>query len=198
MYHFEPAEFALRRLKDGDFRARLAAAAVPPAVARLPLCLVLTGIPWRTTWKYRERGYRHLFWDAGAIVANLLAVAAAAGLKTRVLLGFVDQEVSGLLGLGEPEEYPLALVTVAAPTAAAAADPPPLAPISPRTRPLSRSPRGSPLVTAAQRAGELPSEEAVGAWRNQASRLRAHSRRPGRFLRARPARRAPPPTRSRR
>ena len=173
VYHFEPAEFALRRLRDGDFRARLAAAAAAPAIARLPLCLVLTGIPWRTTWKYRERGYRHLFWDAGAIVANLLAVAAAAGLKTRVLLGFVDQEVSGLLGIGQLEEYPLALVTVAAPAVAQAAGSPPLGPISPRTRPLSRSPLGYPLVAAAQRAGELPSAEAVGAWRNQASRLRA-------------------------
>jgi SagB-type dehydrogenase family enzyme len=173
VYHFEPAEFALRRLRDGDFRAHLAAAASEPAIAGLPLCLVLTGIPWRTTWKYRERGWRHLFWDAGAIVANLLAVAAAAGLRTRVLLGFVDQEVSGLLGLGAPEEYPLALVTVAAPTAAAATASPSAEPISPRTRPLSRSPRSYPLVAAAHRAGELPSPVAVGGWRNQANRLHA-------------------------
>jgi SagB-type dehydrogenase family enzyme len=170
VYHFEPAEFALRRLRGGDFRARLAASAAAPAIAGLPLCLVLTGIPWRTTWKYRERGYRHLFWDAGAIVANLLALAAAAGWGARVLLGFVDEEVSGLLGIGEPEEYPLALVTVEAPAVAAPAGSPPLGPISPRTWPLSRSPRGYPRVTAAQRAGELPSAGAVSAWRNQASR----------------------------
>ncbi len=107
VYHFEPAEFALRRLRDGDFRARLATSAAEPAIACLPLCLVLTGIPWRTTWKYGQRGWRHLFWDAGAIVANLLAVAAAAGWGARVLLGFVDEEVSGLVGIGEPEEYPL-------------------------------------------------------------------------------------------
>jgi SagB-type dehydrogenase family enzyme len=172
VYHFEPAEFALRRLRDGDHRTHLAAAA-EPAVAGLPLCLVLTGIPWRTTWKYRERGYRHLFWDAGAIVANLLAVAAAAGWDARVLVGFVDSEVSGLLGLGQPEEYPLAVVTVAAPTAAQATAGPPPEPISPRTRPLSRSPRSYPLGAAAQGAGELPSAEAVSAWRNQASRLQA-------------------------
>jgi SagB-type dehydrogenase family enzyme len=172
VYHFEPAEFALRRLRDGDFRTRLAAAAAP-AIAGLPLCLVLTGIPWRTTWKYRERGYRHLFWDAGAIVANLLAVAAAAGWDARVLLGFVDQEVAGLLGIGAPEEYPLVLVTVAAPAAAAATGSPPLEPISPRTRPLSRSPRSYPLGAAAQRAGDLPSAEAVSAWRRKANRLRA-------------------------
>jgi SagB-type dehydrogenase family enzyme len=173
VYHFEPAEFALRRLRAGDFRARLAAAAAEPAIAGLPLCLVLTGIPWRTTWKYRERGWRHLFWDAGAIVANLLAVAAAAGWDARVLLGFVDREVAGLLGIGEPEEYPLGLVTVAAPAAAAPTGSLPLGPISPRTRPLSRSPRSYPLATAAQRAGELPSAEAVSVWRSKASRLRA-------------------------
>jgi SagB-type dehydrogenase family enzyme len=173
VYHFEPAEFALRRLRDGDFRARLAAAASEPAIAGLPLCLVLTGIPWRTTWKYRERGYRHLFWDAGAIVANLLAVATAAGWDARVLLGFVDPEVAGLLGIGEPEEYPLAVVTVAAPTAAAATGSPPLEPISPRTRLLSRSPRSYPLVAGVQRAGELARAEAVSAWRRKASRLRA-------------------------
>jgi nitroreductase len=173
VYHFEPAEFALRRLRDGDFRAHLAAAAAEPAVAGLPLCLVLTGMPWRTTWKYRERGYRHLFWDAGAIVANLLAVAAAGGWDARVLLGFVDQEVSALLGLGQPEEYPLGLVTVEAPAVAQASGIPPLEPIGPRTRPLSRAPRSYPLGAAAQRAGELPSAEALSVWRNQANRLRA-------------------------
>jgi SagB-type dehydrogenase family enzyme len=180
VYHFEPAEFALRRLRDGDFRARLAGSVAEPAIAWLPLCLVLTGIPWRTTWKYGQRGYRHLFWDAGAVVANLLAVAAAAGWGARVLLGFVDEEVSGLLGIGEPEEYPLALVTVEAPAVAEATGSSPLEPISPRTWPLSRSPRSYPLVTAAQRAGELPSAAAVSAWRSQASMLPAQPATPSR------------------
>jgi len=173
VYHFEPAEFVLRRLRDGDFRARLAGSAAEPAIAGLPLCLVLTGIPWRTTWKYGQRGYRHLFWDAGAIVANLLVVAAAAGWDARMLLGFVDQEVSRLVGIGEPEEYPLALVTVEAPAVAEPAASPPLGPISPRTWPLSRSPHSYPRVTAAQRAGELASAAAVTAWRHRASGLPA-------------------------
>jgi SagB-type dehydrogenase family enzyme len=173
VYHFEPAEFVLRRLRDGDCRAHLAASAAAPAVASLPVSIVLTGIPWRTTWKYGQRGYRHLFWDAGAIVANLLAVAAAAGWGARVLLGFADEEVSRLVGLGEPEEYPLALVTVEAPGGTRAADSRPLEPISPRTWPLSPSPRRFPMVTAAQRAGDLSGAEAVTAWRGQATRLLA-------------------------
>ena len=56
---------------------------------------MLTGIPWRTAWKYRDRGCRHLFWDSGAIVANLLALAEAAALPARLLLGFVDRASTG-------------------------------------------------------------------------------------------------------
>jgi SagB-type dehydrogenase family enzyme len=180
VYHFEPAEYVLRRLRDGDFRTRLAESAAEPAIAGLPLSLVFTGIPWRTTWKYGQRGWRHLFWDAGAIVANLLAVAAAAGWGARVLLSFVDQEVAGLVGIGEPEEYPLALVTIGAPAAAAATGRPPLEPLSATAWPLSRSPRRYPLLTAAQRAGELPNAAAVTAWRNQTSRLPAQPATPSR------------------
>jgi SagB-type dehydrogenase family enzyme len=182
VYHFEPAEFALRRLRDGDFRARLAGFAAEPAIAGLPLCLVVTGIPWRTTWKYGQRGWRHLFWDAGAIVANLLAVAAAAGWGARVLLGFVDAEVAGLVGIGEPQEYPLALVTVEAPAVSQPAASPPLGPIRPRTWPLSRSPRRYPLLTAAQGAGELAGAAAVTAWRDQASRHPAQPATPSRSV----------------
>jgi hypothetical protein len=76
VYHFDPRGPALTCLREGDHRAHLVrAAASEPAVARAPLVLVLTGLPWRTAWKYTERGYRHLFWDAGMIVTNLLALA---------------------------------------------------------------------------------------------------------------------------
>ena len=73
VYHFDPAGRALTRLREGDHRGLLVrATASEPAVARAPVVLALTGIPWRTAWKYTERGYRHLFWDAGMILANVL------------------------------------------------------------------------------------------------------------------------------
>jgi hypothetical protein len=167
------------------------------AIAGLPLCLVLTGIPWRTTWKYRERGYRHLFWDAGAIVANLLAVAAAAGWDARVLLGFVDPEVAGLLGLGEPEEYPLALVTVAAPAAAEPTGSPLLEPISHgrgRCHAGRAATRWSPASSASVRC-PAPRRSVSGAARPADS---GPSPRAGRLQRVTPAPRTLPPTRSRR
>ena len=35
----------------------------PPPCGGGP-AIVVTGIPWRTGWRYRERGYRHVYWDA--------------------------------------------------------------------------------------------------------------------------------------
>jgi SagB-type dehydrogenase family enzyme len=110
VYHFAPAEFALRRLRAGDFRSALADAAAQPVAGQAPATLVLTGIPWRTTWKYRARGYRHLYWDAGAILANVLALAEAAATPARVLAGFADAAVARLLDLGDPDELPLTVV----------------------------------------------------------------------------------------
>ncbi len=45
--------------------------------------IVVTGVPWRTGWRYRERGYRHVYWDAGTMLAQLLAAADSAGSRRR-------------------------------------------------------------------------------------------------------------------
>jgi SagB-type dehydrogenase family enzyme len=173
VYHFNPVEFALRRLRDGDHRPFLAGAADDGGIGGAPMTLVLSGIPWRTTWKYGERGYRHLFWDAGAVLANVFAVAEAAGITARVLTGFVDDDVSHLLGVGSPEEYPLVIVQlVGGPTGGrppAAADRPPA--IDHRVHPLSASPQHHEGLAAVHRAGVLHHADEVMGWRALAAQL---------------------------
>ena len=51
-------------------------ARIEPAAADGVSTLVVTGIPWRTGWRYAERGYRHLYWDSGTMLSQLLALAA--------------------------------------------------------------------------------------------------------------------------
>jgi SagB-type dehydrogenase family enzyme len=77
VHHFSPGDFPLRRLREADFRRALAEAAADEALARAPATPVLSTIYWRNTWTYQARGYRHLFWDAGSMLANALAAAAA-------------------------------------------------------------------------------------------------------------------------
>ncbi|SCL31156.1 SagB-type dehydrogenase domain-containing protein [Micromonospora rhizosphaerae] len=165
LYHFAPDVFGLEALAEGDSRAALAEAVADGAAAASPLSLVITGMPWRTAWKYGERGWRHVYWDSGTLLANLLAVAEGHRLPVEVRLGFVDVAVCRLLGIDGVAEFPVAAITLGRPTA-----PTPAGPAGP-TRPsfaatdLSPPPVAFPLTTRVQQAGELTTAEEVVAWR---------------------------------
>ncbi len=78
VYHFGPHDFALRRLREGDYRGVLVeATGDEPAVSGAPAVIVTTSVYWRNSWKSQARAYRHAYWDSGTILANLLAVGAA-------------------------------------------------------------------------------------------------------------------------
>jgi SagB-type dehydrogenase family enzyme len=162
VYHFSPLDFTLTPLREGDCRGSLGITA--------PLAIVLTGIPWRTTWKYGERGWRHLYWDSGTMLANLLAVADAQGLDHRTLLGFDDQAVSDLLGIGGDDEMPLAMVAVGA---VGGMEPPPprdLEPLSLDVSPVAPRPVQLPLLQEAQTGSTLSAGD-VPVWRDAGSRI---------------------------
>jgi SagB-type dehydrogenase family enzyme len=98
LFYFHPRDLGLKRLRDEDVR---------DAFGGGETVLALTGTLGRTAWKYGERGYRHLFWDAGTMLANLLELAPG---EARVLTGFVDDKVNRLLGVDGVEEAALALL----------------------------------------------------------------------------------------
>lgn len=125
----------------------------PPPRGNAP-AVVVTGMPWRTGWRYRERGYRHMYWDAGTMLSQLLAAAESGGVTPHLHTVFPDAAVAALVGADRVHELPVAVVALgdgnpavepAAPAATGAVDPAPLE---------------FPLVTAAQRAGE---RDALGA-----------------------------------
>jgi SagB-type dehydrogenase family enzyme len=168
VYHFGPHDFALRRLRAGDHRAALVAASGDePALAQEPVILALTSTFWRNAWKYRSRTYRHCFWDAGTLLANLLAAAASVRIPARVVLGFADEPVNGLLDVDPKAEATIALVALGA-----GSDPPPAAPATPplgfATLPLSPHPIDHPLVREAHAASSITTGDAARAWRASA------------------------------
>lgn len=154
VYHFSPLEVGLTLLRAGDCRDWVQADA--------PLVLALTGIPWRTAWKYGERGWRHLYWDAGTMLANLLAVSDAHGLRHQVQMGFDDERVADLLGIDGVGEMPLALVQLGE---AGARPPrvPHLEPLSLEVAPVAPRPIRLPLLEEAQADGAL-SGEGIEEW----------------------------------
>src|SRR5215469_3488288 len=166
IYHFSPGDFALRRLREGDFRGALAIAAAEEDLAERPATLVMTAIYWRNTWKYQARGYRHLFWDSGSMLANLLANATALELAARVVSGFVDLEVNGLLGLDAEKEGALVLAPVGTEGQSASVSPV-IATIAPSVIPLSASEVDYPVLRDAYANSSLETESEVQAWRER-------------------------------
>lgn len=184
LYHYHPLEHSLRLLRSGDPLPYLArASGAHPALLRGATALVISGIPWRTTWKYRSRGYRHLFWDAGMVVANLLSLARASDLAAEAILGFADGEVDTLLGLDGKDEMALVLLALGGgrdnPPAPSA--PPPT---SHRVAPLSPRPQSYPDLLEAHLAGSLEVPEDAAAWRREVESPKALSsgRRPSQGL----------------
>ncbi len=111
--------------------------------------LVISGIPWRTAWKYAERGFRHLYWDAGSMLAQTLALAESAGLKPRLWTRFDDLTTSALVGADGTQEFPLALVGLGDGM-------PAIGPTGDAARgSIGEAPTEFPLVTLVQHAGDL-------------------------------------------
>ena len=189
LYHFSPVRFALTQLRKGDHREELAAAAAgDEGVAFSPLTLVFASVFWRSAWKYRVRSYRYCLWDAGTMLANMLATAGSeGGMQARIVAGFVDHRVNSLLGLDPEREAGLCLAPIVTRSGAAA----PAAPVTQASRTMERLPaqtadsvnddpvdkergdsaRGDisyPEIILAHDASSLKNETEVLAWRETA------------------------------
>jgi hypothetical protein len=125
---------------------------VGPAATGAVTTLVVSGIPWRTGWRYAERGWRHLYWDGGTLLSQLSAAAASAGLAPRLRALFPDAAVRTLVGADGVHEQPLALLSLGDGT-------PAIEPTGSAV-PGDLPPVELPLCTTAQRAGE---RDGIGA-----------------------------------
>jgi SagB-type dehydrogenase family enzyme len=174
VYHFGPGDFALRKLRSGDYRGVLVrATGAEPAVSHAPLTVICTGTYWRNAWKYQARTYRHFGWDDGMILANLLGMCAALELPARVVVGFVDAEINRLLDLETKREVAFSLVSIGHAAKMPPEPPSKIEPLELATVPLSKSEVDYPAMRAMQDASSLYTESEAAGWRGPARKLPA-------------------------
>jgi SagB-type dehydrogenase family enzyme len=184
VYQIGPQDFALRRLRSGDYRSFLAGAGgEEPAIVNAPCVIVSASTFWRNAWKYQSRAYRHCYWDNGTILANLLAAAAARKIPTKIVLGFVDAAVNQLLALDSQREAPLSLVVLGHASARRIGLSPPIAPLALETTPLSKTEVDYPAMRAMHEASSLESEAEVAAWREGAKKAEGVTKAQGERIR---------------
>jgi SagB-type dehydrogenase family enzyme len=170
LYHYAAHDQTLRQLRAGDFRAALVeATGGEPAVAAAPVVLALTSTFWRNAWRYKARAYRHAFWDAGTMLANVLAVAAAGDLPARLVLGYADRQVNDLLGVDGRNEATIALCALGSASAPVPAAPE-VSPLALHVRPISPRQVDFPAIGMLHSASELRSGAEAAAWRAEPPR----------------------------
>jgi SagB-type dehydrogenase family enzyme len=165
VYHFGPHDFALRRLREGDYRAVLVEASGRSAdLVRAPVIIASASTYWRNAWKYQARAYRHCFWDGGTLHANLLAVAGSEKLEPWLGMGFADRPLERLLGLDPEREGAIAFVALGR-SGRKAPPAPPLPELRLETESLSRSEVDHPAIRAQHAASLLEDGAEAAAWR---------------------------------
>ena len=162
VYHFGPQDFALRRLREGDYRGLLVeATGGEPSVAQAPAVFILTSVFWRNAWKYQARAYRHSYWDSGTVLANLLSTGRGYKLPIKVVASFVDEPVNRLLDLDDRKEVALQLVPVGETPEHTIAPAPPVSSLGLEVEPYSRRQVDYPAMAEAHAATSLDSPQEV-------------------------------------
>ena len=171
VYHFNPRDFVLERLRSGDFRSLLAeATGREPWLSKAPVTIVSTGTYWRNAWKYRARTYRHFGWDNGTILANLFAMSRSLGFPHRLVLGFADQEVNGLLGLEVDREVSLSLAAIGSGREEVPNSRPPLEPLPAQTGATAGGEVDYPEMREMHASTRIDSAQESSAWRGNIRR----------------------------
>lgn len=119
VFHYQPgssrSEASLSRVREGDRRAELAAAALgQDAVSHASLDIVITAVLARTRAKYGDRAERFALLEAGHVAQNVLLEATALGLGSVPVGAFGDDAVARAIG-ASPDESVLYVVAVGEP-----------------------------------------------------------------------------------
>jgi SagB-type dehydrogenase family enzyme len=100
VFYFDPTVHGLKLIRKGDHTHRMSEMFVQP---ELPLDsavqLFITAFFERTTFKYRDRGYRFALLEAGHVAQNFNLAATALGLAVTCVGGFFDRALDSFLGL---------------------------------------------------------------------------------------------------
>lgn len=104
VYKYEPHEHELMKVRNGDIRDELTAAALgQTCVGEGSIIIVFSAVYERTTQKYEDRGIRYVHMEVGHAAQNVYLQAVALNLGTVTIGAFKDDEVKKILNMQDEE-----------------------------------------------------------------------------------------------
>jgi SagB-type dehydrogenase family enzyme len=100
LYHYNPSRNHLRLLREGDATPSFAKTLVQTSIAFESSALIfITAVFARTTFKYKDRGYRFVLLEAGHVAQNINLTCTGLGLGCINIGGYFDRQVDELLAI---------------------------------------------------------------------------------------------------
>jgi SagB-type dehydrogenase family enzyme len=114
LYQYFPLEHGVARLTvEEDISRRLSVACLGQHMpVTCAATFIWTAVPYRSTWRYGQRGYRYMHLDAGHVCQNLYLAAEAIGCGCCAIAAFDDVAMSEALRLDPADEFVIYLATV--------------------------------------------------------------------------------------
>lgn len=99
--------------EDGNIGKTLAAACLNQKwMAKAAVTFLWVAVPYRTTWRYSERGWRYIFLDAGHVCQNLYLACESIASGCCAVDAFHDNDLNELLGLDGKDSLALYAASV--------------------------------------------------------------------------------------
>ena len=112
LFHYDIQDFSIRQLLGEEASALIAERLSIPKPEKSWVSFILSGIFFRSAWKYRKRAFRYVLLDTGHLVENLTSALAFEGLPCSIRYDFVDENLCSLVGLDRSKEACFAIVDV--------------------------------------------------------------------------------------
>ena len=114
LYNYQARTHSLLRYWDDHCWQSLQSACFwHPALENTQMALVVTGVFYRSVWRYRDRAYRRIFLDTGHLLGNIELAGALADFRPHLIGSFADQDMARLLYLHPEDESVLAVLPLA-------------------------------------------------------------------------------------
>ena len=114
LYYYHPVKHCLIKKEEGEAigEAVYDGCLRQEMVKNSAVTVILSAVPYRTSWRYGQRGYRYLYLDAGHVGQNIHLAAEALNAGACMIGAFQDEAMNDALGLDGSEEFVIYVATV--------------------------------------------------------------------------------------
>jgi len=113
IYHYNVKWNTLELLLKGDFKKKFSNEITNQNwIEKSGMLIIITAVFSRTIVKYKERGWRYIFFEAGHMAQNIYLISTLLKLNCCAIGGFLDEKLIQLLDLNPKSELPLYLLAI--------------------------------------------------------------------------------------